>query len=486
MRKIIYLFLLVAVVAGCGQRKQEFSTAPLPQSEIAIFSSTDKALEDAYEWARKMALSYSHDGTDSVGYWYEAALPQREAFCMRDVAHQTVGAQVLGLANHNRNMLMRFAENISESKDWCTYWEINRYNCPAPADYTNDDEFWYNLNANFDVIQACWKLYEWTGDSTYLHDPCMTNFYDKSLNEYVERWKLQPDSIMHRPQFMNSPAEFDPHNNFHTCRGLASYVENFPGLTASADLISTLYAGHRAAAQIASARGNKQEQKRYENLALQYRTLLEERWWNKEADGYQTFWTTDQKFHRAEGESHILWFGVTEQPERIRATANHLLAKEWNIENQSYLPTLFYRLGYDEAAYKKLVSLPRMNRAEYPEVSFGVVEGVAGGAMGIQPSASEGRITTLSRLPEHSAAKLKNVPVFDGYITVEHNGRRRSSFTNHTGNPLLWRAAFHGEQSTAHIANKEYKCEQDTDILGNTISYIEIEVPAGVTQIAEF
>lgn len=104
-----------------------------------------------------MALSYVHDGSDPVGYWYEAALPQREAFCMRDVSHQSVGAQILGLAEHNKNMFGKFAKNISESKDWCTYWEINRYDKPAPADYANDKEFWYNLNANFDVIQACWK-----------------------------------------------------------------------------------------------------------------------------------------------------------------------------------------------------------------------------------------------------------------------------------------------------------------------------------------
>lgn len=46
-----------------------------------------------------MVLSYAHDGTDSVGYWYEAALPQRETFCMRDVSHQSVGAQILGLSD---------------------------------------------------------------------------------------------------------------------------------------------------------------------------------------------------------------------------------------------------------------------------------------------------------------------------------------------------------------------------------------------------
>ena len=71
----------------------------LPQEQIAVFVSTDKHLDNTYNWARKMALSYAHDGTDPVGYWYEAALPQRETFCMRDVSHQSVGAQILGLSD---------------------------------------------------------------------------------------------------------------------------------------------------------------------------------------------------------------------------------------------------------------------------------------------------------------------------------------------------------------------------------------------------
>ena len=129
-----------------------------PQEGTNIsFKSSDKQLEKTFNWARDMALSYAHDSSDPVGYWYEAALPQREAFCMRDVCHQSVGAQILGLTPHNKNMLTRFVENISEGKDWCTYWEINRHNKPAPIDYKNDDEFWYNLCANPDVVQTCLK-----------------------------------------------------------------------------------------------------------------------------------------------------------------------------------------------------------------------------------------------------------------------------------------------------------------------------------------
>ena len=180
-------------------------------------------------------------------------------------------------------MFTRFAENISESKDWCTYWEINRYNKPAPADYLNDSEFWYNLNANFDVMQACLKMYEWTGDKDYLTDSCFTNFYDKSLNEYITRWKLEPENVMARPRYMNQPDNFDVNNNFHTCRGLASYVENFRGLTMGVDLLASLYAGYNAHARIAALCGNEEQAQQDMLRALQYRDIMENQWWSEDS-----------------------------------------------------------------------------------------------------------------------------------------------------------------------------------------------------------
>ena len=69
--------------------------------------------------------------SDPVGPWYEAALPGREAFCIRDVSHQCIGAEILGQGKQNLNMLRKFVENISEAKDFCSYWEINRHNLPA-------------------------------------------------------------------------------------------------------------------------------------------------------------------------------------------------------------------------------------------------------------------------------------------------------------------------------------------------------------------
>ena len=87
---------------------------------------------------------------------------------MRDTSHQSTGAAVLGLSGHTLNMLHRFAGSISQTRDWCGFWEINKDGFPAPADYQDDRHFWYCLPANFDVMQACYRQFLWTGDRTYL------------------------------------------------------------------------------------------------------------------------------------------------------------------------------------------------------------------------------------------------------------------------------------------------------------------------------
>lgn len=460
-------------------------TADLPSGKtpdperIAVFSSSDTELVKSYNWAKAKALSYAHDNGDPVGAWYEAALPNREAFCMRDVSHQTVGAQIIGLAGHNKNMLLKFAENISEPKDWCSYWEINRYDKPAPEDYTSDTEFWYNLNANFDVMQACLKMYEWTGDADYLRDSRMSNFYDKSVNEYVNRWKLQPDSIMERPQYMNLPADFKPGYSFHTSRGLPSYVENFPGLTASLDLVGGLCAGHEAYARIAALNGDKKGAKMAAARARAYRELLEDKWWDNENRRYNTFWTADRKFARGEGVPFLLWFDAVDDTDHIRAGVADILAKkDWNIENRSYFPALLYRLGYNEDAYRELTTLPTADRADYPEVSYGVVEGIVGGAMGLRPSASAKSVGTLSRVAGQTL-EIRNVPALGGYISLRHEGTGMSEIANDTSMDLTWNASFAGSHPTVTANGKKYSTKVTKDAAGNDISTASIKLPKG-------
>ena len=191
IRRITF-FLAAVCLAAAGWAQP--AAAGKTESKL-VLTSSDARLVEGFNWAKKQAMAYVFDG-DPVGPWYEAALPGREAFCMRDTAHQAAGAHVLGLARYNLNMLRRFAENVSESKDWCSYWEIDRYNRSAPVDYKNDAEFWYNLPANFDILNACYRMYVWTGDMTYINDPVFLNFYDRTVYEYVDRWDLSLDRIM--------------------------------------------------------------------------------------------------------------------------------------------------------------------------------------------------------------------------------------------------------------------------------------------------
>jgi hypothetical protein len=121
-----------------------------------VLESSDRRLAAGFDWAKRQALESVHRG-DPVGDWYEASLPGRNAFCMRDVSHQSTGAQVLGLGAVTRNMLHGFAENIAASRDWRSHWEIDRLNRPAPVDYSNDRDFWYNLPANFDIPHCCFR-----------------------------------------------------------------------------------------------------------------------------------------------------------------------------------------------------------------------------------------------------------------------------------------------------------------------------------------
>ncbi|MDE5554252.1 MAG: hypothetical protein K2J10_03600, partial [Muribaculaceae bacterium] len=270
-------------------------------TELAGFQSTDSTLENTYRWARDMALSYVHNGGDPVGLWYEAALPGREAFCMRDLSHQTIGAALLGLDTHNANMLSRIAGNISESKDWCSYWEIDKLDRPAPCDYANDKEFWYNLPANFDVMRACHGLYEWTGADIYLSSPLFVNFYERTAHDYADRWALTPDSIMNRRRFMNTPEPFNTKNGFHTCRGLPSYAENFSGITVAIDLLGALQKGYQAYAAMCELTDKPAEAAFARDRADHYNYIIENIWWDDENKRYNTYYTQSREFHRGEG-----------------------------------------------------------------------------------------------------------------------------------------------------------------------------------------
>lgn len=64
MKKIILSTLIPLCIAGCSSSSEKKSVQPLESEQTSVFTSSDKNLENAYNWAKKMALSYAHDGND--------------------------------------------------------------------------------------------------------------------------------------------------------------------------------------------------------------------------------------------------------------------------------------------------------------------------------------------------------------------------------------------------------------------------------------
>lgn len=456
-------------------------TLSILQPGGVTLSSSDARLKETFDWAKRTALGYAHDGHDPVGYWYEAALPGREAFCMRDVSHQSVGGEIVGLSPHNFNMMYKFAVNISEARDWCTYWEINRYDKPASVDYADDKHFWYTLTASPDVVQACYRLYEWTGNKEYLVNPALDDFYEKSLTVYLDRWKLNPNELMSRPRHMNAEVPFRQDAPFNGARGIPSYVEVAGEFTCGVDLVCALYAACHAYGEMLSLRGQKEKAERFFAKAQTYKTMVNETWWNEKKSLFETSLMPGGEFRDNEqainGETYVIWFQAAGEPARTKAVLDLLMQRPCNIENRSHYPYLLYRGHRPQEAYSVLVSLKDMKRSAYPEVSFGVMEGIVAGLMGVRPSATRGVVQTLPQLtPATEWAEVTAVPVLGTVIGVRHEGGMKSTFTNSGTSTVKWQASFYGDHKTIKVDNREMIAESAIDGTGNRYAFVDVEV----------
>jgi len=451
--------------------------------------SSDTRLVQSFNWAKQQAMAYVFDG-DPVGPWYEAALPGRRAFCMRDVSHQVAGAQALGLSKYTHNMLRRFAENISASKDWCSYWEIDHLNRPAPIDFKSDAEFWYNLPANFDVLDACYRMYLWTGDRTYIEDPVFLNFYDHTVTDFVLRWDLGLDRVMARRNPVQRPPFF---------RGDPSYEESSRDMVLGVDLLATQYAGYRSYAIIQAIRGDDDTAQMYLRIASDVKGLINRAWWNPDAGYFFAFLDKDHQFQGRAG-ADLLYRDVAEEGPKVQGALDTLLKKMRNepaseVEPESHYAEILYRYGKPEEAYAVVMDLsrPGRERQEYPEVSYSMIGAVVNGLMGIsvepdvpiEEDVAQGKrfetvVRTLPQLTAKTAwAELRYLPIRDGSITVRHYGERRTILINHEKTDLSWEAVFPGSFATLVVNGKSAVAHAEFRHLGHAVTWVRIKVKPG-------
>ena len=483
-------------LAACGRLAIGlFLLASLGKSQVTLKTS-DPALAAAFNWARGQALAYAFSG-DPAGDWYEAALPGRQAFCMRDTAHQCLGAHMLGLAGHTRNMLHKFAENISESKDWCSFWEINRDNLPAPVDYQDDAHFWYNLPANFDVLDASYRMYIWTGDRTYLIDPVFLNFYRRTVRDFVDRWDLSSEHLMKRQRIMNSSGA---PNRFQKNRGIPSYDESNANFTVAIDQLAAQYAGYLAYAHFARFRHDDAEAEEFFGRARDVKTLVNREWWDNAA---QSYYSRINLEHRLDGHGTnpaLLYYGVAEDGAKSATVLNGMLTtKTIGVEGQSHYPEILYRYGKADAAYRQILDLTAegKNRREYPEVSYAVIGAIVTGLMGLTLEAAEperavadfmfvdGTVVTTPQLSAATEwAELDHVPVRANELSFRHDGLTKTALTNVKGPSIMWRACFPGSASKLLVDGKAVDASRAMRA-GQTASCATIDVGAGVLRTVQ-
>jgi hypothetical protein len=447
-------------------------------SELDLASS-DAHLVASFHWAKKQALSYVFDN-DPVGPWYEAALPGRHAFCMRDTAHQADGAQALGLAKYNHNMLRRFAENISASRDWCSYWEIDRLNRPAPVDYKSDTEFWYNLPANYDVLDACYRMYLWTRDKSYIEDSVFLNFYDRTVTDYTARWSLSPDRIMKRTSNIEEPPFF---------RGDPTYEESSRENLVGIDLLATQYAAFRAYAAIQAIRGNIKSAQSSLQTASQIKTLINTVWWNASQGYFYAFFNKQHQFTGRAGADLLYRDAADDGPKTASALQTLLVTMKSEpasaVEAKSHYADILYRYGKPEAAYAQIMNLTHdgRERREYPEVTYSVIGALVTGLMGIrvEPTLPIKDIviaqpfrTVVETLPQLAAmtdwVELRNLPLQDSVINVRHQGNRETVLTNHGKTAVNWKASFAGQFEILVINGKPAKSHTSSKYFDHVIT----------------
>jgi hypothetical protein len=450
MIKVIRTAILCAMLTALAPEWPGAAWAKdsLSHSDL-VFHSSNTSLNESFQWAKQQALQYARLAQGPIGPWYEAALPGRNAFCMRDVSHQTEGAAALKLFEANRNMLQRFAESAAASRDWAAYWEIDGNGKPSSFDYVSDSDFWFNLPANFDVLDAAVRMWRWTGDDSYRVDPRFQTFFKETLTDYLTQWRLEPDTILTRPRIANQRLN---KGKFVDSRGIPSYIEGPRDFILGTDLLAAEYRAIRSYEEIAIRPEDKELALRLQGSADQIQHILETVAWDPKRGHFNGVIRSDQS-GMGSGDTFALYFDSVKDPGHIRGALDYISDPAYwrkiNIEEESYVPLILFRYGKPETAYSVLLDLadPGKHRREYPEVSYGVVAAIVSGAMGIEPApgGDDYDVQTLPQpLTRTDDLSISSLPIKGNLLEISHAGDRTTRFRNSAGSPIRWRAAFKG------------------------------------------
>jgi hypothetical protein len=413
--------------------------------------SSMQDLAESFDWASARAREWVQTGRNPgylPSYW--AGLTDRPMFYSRDLAHQMLGAHLLGLDAENLAMVRHFAASATRARKWYPLWAFNFDGTPAALDYRSDDDFVREIPAPFELAEKAAEQYRWTGDRNFLTAPELVSFLRTTVTLFVEA---------HDPLGTGVAGEAGSGDIF---AGTATYNESAqpPHLLVAADGMASQWAAYRAVGALdgglvdpGHARWNRE---RAERLA----DMFSAGWWLPDERHYAAGFTVDGPVVGFGLES--TWFPAVKGIMRADGRAEGHLAflrtaveshPPANIEAITYLPEAFLCYGWDAEALRWIRHLAG-SRADYPEVPFTHVAHVAVGLTGLAPGPAPDTVHTRSHLPAGDWLAVDAVPIGNSTVGVRHEGRENTELWVTAGPGVTWTSTWDaGHATTVAVPN---------------------------------
>ncbi|MGW8552619.1 hypothetical protein [Streptomyces tubercidicus] len=489
-------------------------------------------LQEMFSWAKAKANSWvrmpgstgpinadeQNTGGTSTGIYsttYWAGYPFRSDFYLRDVAHQLVGAHLLGLDKENKTMLKAFAKSATPSHAYDPYWAINfDAKTPASIDYHSSSEFVRELPAPFELVQKINDAYTWTGNSAYVHDSTLSRYVSNTVGSAGD--PTGPFIKKHTPSAPvvdNGNVPVPEATSGWIFDGTATYNEGTEGtLVQAGDAVGSQYQAYRAAKNLAKASGDSTNADQYSKAATDLYKRFNKTWSGDPSDDTASkvvrAYDTSGKPVTGWGNENS-WFMPLKSIMEPGKRANNYLSYidtqaasdsgPRNLEAVTYLPDVFQQhpdvtvngsTGRDTAwkwmkhIYSKIGdthSTGRLLNGDYPEVSFTLVGQIVQGLMGIQPDAGNNALSTLSQLPgDISSLQVSSIPVGSGTVTLKHGSATDSTLSNTSSSgSYSWTAKFLGKHKSISVCGDSQKPSYGKTTDGSAYTYATVTVRAG-------
>jgi hypothetical protein len=458
-KKLNLLILLLSIITP-------FQTTFSQTSDLKI-SSSNKTLNEGFSWAKSTALSYVKTGKDNNVACYEASLPGRDAFCMRDIEHMSLGAHFLGLDKENLNMMKAFAATATPEFDYVPAWHI---------DFKGDIwERGHQIPTVFDGIWSSYKQYLWTGNSEWINDTTLLNFYKNSVTNYI----LRHDKYIPGNGIADAPG-VDGWSNTATYN--EGSVDKFKE---AGDGIGMQYQGFKSYAEILKARNDNAGYDLYMAKANDILNMFRSNFWS--GSTYYRGRRNLSSYSTGYGRENSFLMPATEITEPGSKTTNYLKYIYENCSNdngeaKTYLPETFYPYGEREKGWFWL-KWNYNSRWDYPEISYTCIGSTIRWLMGVSADAPVNLVATLPQLPkEITWIEADNVLIGSKKVEVRHDKNTKTTLTNKSESAINWEARFYGKFTQLLVDGKSVDTKV-WDLNGKTVSSVYTTVAAGSTVV---